>query len=109
MTFSSRDLLVKTLGRTGESLFCYFPVSGEVRKNLEVFFSAHDEHIVVPGVLDRIEEAPASLTTRWLRRTTMDEFVVTEAKFPGPAPATDSYTVRHLTLRLVGETEFGAK
>ncbi len=68
-----------------------------------------DKDLVVNGGSQYKGDLYIDLATRWLRRTTMDEFVVTEAKFPGPAPATDSYTVRHLALRLVGQTEFEAK
>jgi hypothetical protein len=49
------------------------------------------------------------LGTRWVRKVTMDEFVVTETRFPGPAPKVDAYTVRHLLIRLISQAEFEQK
>jgi hypothetical protein len=49
------------------------------------------------------------LGTRWVRKVTMDEFVVTETRFPGPAPKVDAYTVRHLLIRMISQAEFEQK
>jgi len=49
------------------------------------------------------------LATRWVRKVTMDEFVVTETRFPGPVPKLDAYTVRHLLIRLISQAEFEQK
>jgi len=68
-----------------------------------------DKDMVVNGGSQYKGDLYIDLATRWLRKTTMDEFVVTEAKFPGTAPKTDSYTVRHLQLRLVGRPEVEGK
>jgi len=46
------------------------------------------------------------LATRWVRKVTMDEFVVTETRLPAPASRTDAYTVRHLLTRLISREEF---
>jgi hypothetical protein len=49
------------------------------------------------------------LNTRWVRKVTMDEFVITETRFPGAAPKIDAYTVRHLLIRLISRAEFEQK
>jgi len=49
------------------------------------------------------------LATRWVRKVTMDEFVVTETRLPGPAPKIDAYTIRHLLIRLISQAEFEQK
>lgn len=46
------------------------------------------------------------LATRWVRKVTMDEFVVTETSLPGTAAKINSYTVRHLLMRAVSPEEF---
>jgi hypothetical protein len=46
------------------------------------------------------------LATRWVRKVTMDEFVVTETRLPGAAPKIDAYTVRHLLIRMISQAEF---
>ncbi len=68
-----------------------------------------DKDMVIDGGSEYKGDLYIDLATRWLRRVTMDEFVVTEVQLPGPAPKVDSYTVRHLLLRLVGRQEFEGK
>jgi hypothetical protein len=46
------------------------------------------------------------LTTRWVRRATMDEFVITETRMPSPTPKIDAYTVRHILMRMIGKEEY---
>jgi hypothetical protein len=46
------------------------------------------------------------LRTRWVRKVTMDEFVVTETRLPAPAPKVTGYTVRHLLMRMTSQAEF---
>jgi hypothetical protein len=46
------------------------------------------------------------LATRWVRKVTMDEFVVTETRLPGPGQKITSYTVRHLLMRMIGREEY---
>jgi hypothetical protein len=46
------------------------------------------------------------LATRWVRKATMDEFVITETRMPGPAPKIDAYTVRHILMRMIGKEEY---
>ena len=49
------------------------------------------------------------LATRWVRKVTMDEFVITETRLPGSAPKVDAYTVRHLLIHLISQAEFEQK
>lgn len=65
-----------------------------------------DKEIVTTGGSEYKGDLYIDLATRWVRKVTMDEFVVTETSMPGPAPKTDSYTVRHLLLRLITREEF---
>jgi hypothetical protein len=46
------------------------------------------------------------LTSRWVRKVTMDEFVVTETRLPAPGPKITAYTVRHLLMRMIGRDEY---
>jgi hypothetical protein len=65
-----------------------------------------DKDMVTTGGSEYKGDLYIDLATRWARKVTMDEFVVTETSMPGPAPKTDSYTVRHLLLRLITREEF---
>ena len=46
------------------------------------------------------------LETRWMRKATLDEFVVTETSLPGGGPKIPSYTIRHLLTRMISREEF---
>lgn len=46
------------------------------------------------------------LASRWVRKVTMDEFVVTETRLPAPGPKIMAYTVRHLLTRMIGREEY---
>jgi hypothetical protein len=46
------------------------------------------------------------LATRWVRKVTMDEFVVTQTALPAPGRKMDAYTVRHILTRLISREEF---
>jgi hypothetical protein len=65
-----------------------------------------DKDMVTVGGSEYKGDLYIDLATRWVRKVTVDEFVVTETRLPGPAPKVDSYTVRHLLLRLVRRQEF---
>lgn len=71
-----------------------------------------DRDIVTEGGSEYIGDIYIDLATRWVRKATLDEFVVTETRLPaaGPAPPQGqkvlAYTVRHLLTRLVGREEF---
>jgi hypothetical protein len=65
-----------------------------------------DKDLVTVGGSQYKGDLFIDLGTRWVRKVTMDEFVVTETTVPGPAPKIDAYTVRHLLMRMVGREEF---
>jgi len=65
-----------------------------------------DKEMVTTGGSQYRGDLYIDLATRWVRKVTMDEFVVTETTIPGPLPKIDSYTARHLLIRLVSEKEF---
>ena len=46
------------------------------------------------------------LASRWVRKVTMDEFVITETRLPAPGPKITAYTVRHLLMRMIGRDEY---
>ncbi|MCL4309677.1 MAG: hypothetical protein M1340_00005 [Actinobacteria bacterium] len=46
------------------------------------------------------------LETGWVKKATLDEFVVTETKTTSETTKTHQYSVRHLFLRLISEQEF---
>ncbi len=74
--------------------------------------------VVTEGGSEYIGDIYLDLATRWVRKVTMDEFVVTETRVPamGTAAGTGqgqgqgqmirAYTVRHLLTRMVGKEEF---
>jgi hypothetical protein len=65
-----------------------------------------DKEIVTEGGSEYKGDLFVGLATRWVRKVTMDEFVVTSTKMPGPGPKIDAYTVRHLLMRMTGKEEF---
>jgi hypothetical protein len=67
---------------------------------------AADKDIVTVGGSRYKGDIYIDLGTRWVRKVTLDEFVVTETQMPGPAPKIDAYTVRHLLMRLVSREEY---
>ena len=79
---------------------------------------AAGKDIVTEGGSEYIGDIYIDLATRWVRKVTLDEFVVTETKLPAMGPAAggaagtgqgqkvQSYTVRHLLTRMVGREEF---
>lgn len=67
---------------------------------------AEDKEIVTTGGSEYIGDLYIDLATYWLRKVTLDEFVVTQTTIPGSMPKTDAYTVRHLLMRLISQEEF---
>ncbi len=67
-----------------------------------------DKEIVTSGGSEYIGDLYIDLATRWVRKVTMDEFVVTQTSLPGPTPKVDDYTVRHILMRLISKAEFEA-
>jgi hypothetical protein len=74
-----------------------------------------DREVVTEGGSEYIGDLYVDLATRWVRKVTLDEFVVTETRVPamgqaaggaGQGQKIQAYTVRHLLTRLVGKEEF---
>lgn len=72
-----------------------------------------DKDIVTVGGSEYLGDIYIDLATRWVRKVTLDEFVVTETRLPamGQGPAAQgqkiqAYTVRHLLTRMVSREEF---
>lgn len=72
-----------------------------------------DKDIVTVGGSDYLGDIYVDLATRWVRKVTLDEFVLTETSLPamGQGPAAQgqkilAYNVRHLRTRMVSREEF---
>jgi len=70
-----------------------------------------DKEIVTEGGSEYLGDLYIDLATRWVRKVTLDEFVVTETRLPATGASAagqkvPSYTVRHLLTRLVSREEF---
>jgi len=74
-----------------------------------------DREVVTEGSSEYIGDLYVDLATLWVRKVTLDEFVVTETRVPAMGPAAggagqgqkiQAYIVRHLLTRLVGKEEF---
>jgi hypothetical protein len=70
---------------------------------------AADKEMVTTGGSEYRGDLYIGLATRWVRKVTMDESVVTETTMPGPLAKMDAYTVRHLLMRLISKEEFEQK
>jgi hypothetical protein len=64
------------------------------------------QDIVTTGGSQYMGDLYIDLETRWMRRATLDEFVVTETSLPSRGVKVPNYTVRHLLTRMVGREEF---
>jgi len=65
-----------------------------------------DKDIVTEGGSEYMGDIFIDLATRWVRRVTMGEFVVTRTTMPGPMPKIDSYTARHILMRMISREEY---
>jgi hypothetical protein len=79
--------------------------SGECTLKM-IMAAGPDKGIVTMGSSQYKGDLFIDLATMWVRKVTMDEFVVTETTVPGPAPKVQGYTVRHLLMRMVSREEF---
>jgi hypothetical protein len=69
------------------------------------------QEIVTEGGSQYVGDIYIDLATRWVRKVTLDEHVVTETRLPamgsgGPGRKIPGYTVRHLLTRMVAREEF---
>lgn len=74
-----------------------------------------DKDIVTVGGSEYLGDIYLDLATRWVRKVTLDEFVVTETHLPamgqgsaaqGGGQKIQAYTVRHLLTRMVSREDF---
>jgi len=79
--------------------------SGESTLKMITLLAADKEIVTTGGSIYR-GDIYLDLATRWVRKVTMDESVVTETVVPGPTPKMDAYTVRHSMIRLITKDEF---
>ncbi len=86
--------------------------SGESTLKMIVPMSA-DKDIVTDGGSEYVGDIFIDLATRWVRKATLDEHVVTETQLPAmgsgstaPGQKLQSYTVRHILTRMVGRDEY---
>jgi hypothetical protein len=86
--------------------------SGESTVKMIVPMTAGQD-IVIDGGSEYFGDIDIDLATRWVRRATLEEFVVTETRVPGTGAAgkvrtIQAYTVRHILVRLISREEFEA-
>ena len=71
---------------------------------------AGGQDIVTEGGSQYVGDIHIDLATHWVRKVTLDEFVVTETRLPAAGPGAgqkiQAYIVRHLLTRMVGREEF---
>jgi len=79
--------------------------SGESTLKMIMLLAA-DKEVVTTGGSQYRGDLYIDLATRWVRKITMDESVVTRTTMPGPLANRDSYTVRHLLMRMISQKEF---
>ena len=65
-----------------------------------------DQEVVTEGGSEYKGDIYIDLETGWVRKVTLDEFVVTETKVTNEPNKINAYTVRHLLLRLISQQEF---
>lgn len=84
--------------------------SGESSLKMIMPMSAGKD-IIVEGGSEYLGDIFIDLETRWVRRATLDEFVVSLTNVPamepgGQATNAQNYTVRHILVRMVGREEY---
>jgi hypothetical protein len=79
--------------------------SGECTLKM-IVAQSRDQEVVIVGGSEYKGDIYIDLETGWVRRVTLDEFVVTESEATNATSKIHGYTVRHILLRLVSEMEF---
>jgi hypothetical protein len=64
-----------------------------------------DQDILTEGSSHYKGDIFVDLATHWVRKATLDEYMVTEISAPGWPEPGHEYTVRHLLLRQIGQEE----
>jgi hypothetical protein len=68
--------------------------------------------IITEGGSEYVGDIHIDLATRWVRKVTLDEFIVTETRLPATGPGAgqsqkiQAYTVRHLLTRMISREEY---
>jgi hypothetical protein len=65
-----------------------------------------DQEVVIEGGSEYKGDIYIDLETGWVRKATLDEFVVTETAATNAPTKIFGYTVRHILLRLISQQEF---
>ena len=71
-----------------------------------VMATSSGQEALVKGGSEYKGDIYIDLNTLWVRKVTLDEFVVTETKAMNTSTKTNAYTARHILLRLVSQQEF---
>jgi len=79
--------------------------SGESTLNMS-FILSKDEEVATQGGSEYKGDIYIDLDSGWVRKVTLDEFVVTQAKATNATEEVLGYTVRHILLRLISKTEY---
>ena len=84
--------------------------SGESTLRMLIPMSS-DKDIEVVGGSEYLGDLYIDLSTHWLRKATLDEFVINETRIPpmgqgAAAQAIPRYTVRHLTVRMISREAY---
>jgi hypothetical protein len=100
-----------TLGLKGVSVVSGVPCalieydSGECTFKMIMPFST-DQEVVTEGGSQYKGEIYIDIATRWVRKSTLDEFLITETSIPNSNTKSNGYTVRHVMLDLISLEEF---
>lgn len=72
------------------------------------FIQGHGEDVLMEGGSDYAGDIYIDLASGWVRKVTLNEFVITQTSTAGEPTRVPGYTVRHILLRLIGPREFEA-
>lgn len=76
--------------------------AGESKLKMVMTDSEGKESVTAGGSIYK-GDIHVDLATRWVRKATLDEHQVAETSVQGSSFKLDEYTVRHITLRLIGQ------
>ncbi len=79
--------------------------SGESTFKMIVAFGGGKD-ILTEGGSEYAGDISIDLETRWLRKLSLNKFIVSETALPVGGGKMDSYTVRHLLIRLISREEY---
>jgi hypothetical protein len=70
------------------------------------FIRGDREDMLMEGGSEYTGDIYVDLTSGWVRKVTLDEFVVTQSSTPSQPDKVPGYTARHILLRLIPQHEF---